>query len=664
MAVSAPESLRFLDFPAEVRLAIYHYLIPNIPIRNFNLIRGRSKAIPLRRDGGRCCPAILRTCRLIYNEVVPEWYGSTQYEVVLDTKYILFCGRIIPPYAPVPSTVRYVHSMKLCISIQGTPQYIHSHSTVEHLLGFQDRIAVLARLLSDRASCRLQHLCVEIGVNIPLLLSLCKTPTGMLELLGWNLGPLRCHGVESNRSTCYCTAIYHSVAQARSLAMRILCLITIQLSICVACGLSSPLKDDEAPIPPNKDPFYTPPAGYQHAKPGTILSHREVPYPVANLGADDKPSHAYQILYRTNDSFGRATATVTTVLVPENANGTKLLSYQLAMDSSAIRCAPSYTIQKHLKEDILMDQMSKLQLLLSTEALAKGWVVAMPDFEGPNAAYMANIKAGYATLDGIRAVLSSTSFTGVSSSAAIAMWGYSGGSLATGLAAELQPLYAPELHISGIALGGTVWRTPTIPNRLNKKASAGLLVAAMHGLGNEYHEIALLIREGLVDDAKKREKFMKARHQCLLEYLVEFAYNDVFSYFKDPQLPNHPLLRKIEAANDMGKHTPKMPLLIYKGSLDADSPLNDTEVLVSQYCADGATVDLREVTTHDHFILGVDGFLEAIPWLEDRLDGVPVEHKCKKSRSAVPLSDSGSLETLLGTVREDLGDILGTILNL
>ncbi|KAL4891475.1 hypothetical protein BDV59DRAFT_181824 [Aspergillus ambiguus] len=194
MAFSSPKILGFLDLPAEVRLTIYHYLIPTIPIRNFTLIRGRgSKTVALRHDGERCCPALLRANRQIYNELVREWYGSAQYEVVLDTKYIMFCGRIIPPYAPVPSTIRFVHSMKLCVSIQGTPQYIHSHSTLEHLLGFQDRLAAIARVLSDRVRCRLHYLCIEVGVNIPLLLSLCKTPTGMLELLSWNLGPLKFH---------------------------------------------------------------------------------------------------------------------------------------------------------------------------------------------------------------------------------------------------------------------------------------------------------------------------------------------------------------------------------------------------------------------------------------------------------------------------------------
>lgn len=191
MAVAPRESLRFLDLPAEVRLTVYGYLVPNLPVRNFPLIRRQSKKF--RDDGTRCCPAILRVNHQIYNEVILEWYGSASYEVVLDSKYIMFCGRIIPPFVPVPSTMQLVHSMQLCTSIQGSPQHVHSLSTMELLQGFQDRLVVLARMLADRHATRLKHLHVEVGVNIPLLLSLCKTPTGMLGLLGFNLGPLRTH---------------------------------------------------------------------------------------------------------------------------------------------------------------------------------------------------------------------------------------------------------------------------------------------------------------------------------------------------------------------------------------------------------------------------------------------------------------------------------------
>ncbi|KAB8075211.1 hypothetical protein BDV29DRAFT_172443 [Aspergillus leporis] len=194
MASSSPIALPFLQFPTEVRLSIYQYLIPDLPIRNFALLRDHSKTIHLRQDGTACCPAILRANHQIYEELIPEWYGTTSYEVILDTKYILFCGKVIPPYAPLPSTIRLVQSMRLCLSIQGTPRHIHSQSTLEHALGFQDRLATLAGALAgalaDGEGRKLTRLQMEIGVDIPLLLSLSKTPSELVELLKWNLLPL------------------------------------------------------------------------------------------------------------------------------------------------------------------------------------------------------------------------------------------------------------------------------------------------------------------------------------------------------------------------------------------------------------------------------------------------------------------------------------------
>jgi hypothetical protein len=54
------------------------------------------------------------------------------------------------------------------------------------------------------------------------------------------------------------------------------------------------------------------------------------------------------------------------------------------------------------------------------------------------------------------------------------MWGYSGGSLATEWAAELQPTYAPELNFAGAALGGLV---PNITSVL-KTINGGHLLAS------------------------------------------------------------------------------------------------------------------------------------------------------------------------------------------
>jgi hypothetical protein len=43
------------------------------------------------------------------------------------------------------------------------------------------------------------------------------------------------------------------------------------------------------------------------------------------------------------------------------------------------------------------------EIIFINAALAKGWYVSAPDYDGPNAAFTAGIKAGHATLDAIRA---------------------------------------------------------------------------------------------------------------------------------------------------------------------------------------------------------------------------------------------------------------------
>ncbi|RHZ60850.1 hypothetical protein CDV55_106181 [Aspergillus turcosus] len=158
----------FLSLPPEVRLQIYHYLIPNIPIRNFPLIR--NKKPPLRRDGKPCCPALLRTNHAIHTEAIREWYSAAAYEVIVDAKYILFCGKILAPYVPLPSTIRYVTTMHLCIALQRTPLHLlrpEATAPLEHLLGFQDRLVTLAKAIGD------------------------PTPAELVELLRWNLDPVR-----------------------------------------------------------------------------------------------------------------------------------------------------------------------------------------------------------------------------------------------------------------------------------------------------------------------------------------------------------------------------------------------------------------------------------------------------------------------------------------
>jgi hypothetical protein len=106
--------------------------------------------------------------------------------------------------------------------------------------------------------------------------------------------------------------------------------------------------------------------------------------------------------------------------------------------------------------------------------------VNVPDHEGPLAAFLSGPQEGHAVLDSVRAALSSRPFPATRDNTRYAMWGYSGGSIASTFAAELQASYAPELDFVGAAIGGLV---PNITDVLANPGSSvqGLLPSALLG---------------------------------------------------------------------------------------------------------------------------------------------------------------------------------------
>ncbi|KAI9170685.1 hypothetical protein HJFPF1_00155 [Paramyrothecium foliicola] len=62
--------------------------------------------------------------------------------------------------------------------------------------------------------------------------------------------------------------------------------------------------------------------------------------------------------------------------------------------------------------------------------------------------------SGHTTINSVRAVLEAGFGLAKRRYVKNALWGFSGGALAGGWAAELQPTYAPELKLDGAALGG------------------------------------------------------------------------------------------------------------------------------------------------------------------------------------------------------------------
>ena len=399
------------------------------------------------------------------------------------------------------------------------------------------------------------------------------------------------------------------------------------------------------------------------AQPGTILASRDTPNPIAAFGLIPIPlAGAYQLLYTSTDSFGKATATVTTVLVPIDADPTKLLSYQIAQDSSYLNCAPSYALQLFSESGGLLGTIgSQAEILSISGALAQGWIVAVPDHEGPPAAFLANIRGGQAVLDGIRAVLASTDIMGVDSSPTITIWGYSGGSLVSAFAAELRSTYAPELSIAGVALGGAVPNITSALPLINKSVFSGLIPPGILGLSHEYTDLVPLLDEYLVPFLEPA--FRPADSQCLGADTIQFLLQDIpGTYFTDPSiLYTNPEILAVQDANRLGQNPIDIPVFMYKAVNDEISAIADTDALFDYYCTAGApSITYHRDLTAEHAILLITGAPDALEWLVPIMNGETPAAGCSSTDVISTLTD-GPASELLG---DEIVDILNELLAL
>lgn len=408
-----------------------------------------------------------------------------------------------------------------------------------------------------------------------------------------------------------------------------------------------------APVPPQDDPFYQPPAGYQSTAPGTVLRGRTVT--AAAFGQLPQNVRAWQVLYRSTDALGQPEATVTTILEPERVRpGLPLLSYQVAEDSPAPQCAMSYQYQLGGGHENFVGQA---EILLIDAALAKGWAVTVPDYEGPMSAYVAGRQAGQAVLDGIRATESfaPAGLDGVRTN--VGLWGYSGGALASGWAAELQPGYAPELHVAGVAEGGLPVNPAHVLTRINGGPFAGIAMSGIAGMSQAYPRLADFLDTYLTPAGKAA--FAQAATQCDPRNAAEFAYRDVYRYFTVPDPLDMPVPRQVLAADNLGQDTPTAPLYMYQSQNDELIPPADVDATVAGYCARGATVTFQRDLLSDHVALAVTGAADALNWLSARLGGAPARTGCHTSTVVSSALSPNALLTFGAVVYADLVALSG-----
>jgi hypothetical protein len=408
-----------------------------------------------------------------------------------------------------------------------------------------------------------------------------------------------------------------------------------------------------APVPPQADPFYTPPAGYESTAPGTVLRSRVVA--AAAFATLPQNVQAWQVLYRTTDSLGDPEATVTTILEPTDPQPhPPLLAYQVAEDSPALQCAMSYEYQLRGGYE---NYVAQAEILLIDAAVEKGWAVTLPDYEGPRSAYVAGRQAGQAVLDAIRATENFPTAGLEGRSTEVGLWGYSGGALASGWASELQPAYAPELDIRGIAEGGLPVNPAHVLARINGGEFSGVAMSGIAGMSQAYPRLADFLHTYL--NAAGEAAFAKAASQCNPQNSNDFAYTNVSDYFTIPDPFDAPVPHTILAQDNLGQHAPAAPLFVYQSQHDEVIPPADVDAVVRTYCSQGTDVTFERDTLSDHIALVLTGAPDALNWLADRLSGTPAVPGCHISDVASSLLSPSALLAFTGVLYADVLALAG-----
>ncbi|MEV5647661.1 lipase family protein [Nocardia sp. NPDC052254] len=412
------------------------------------------------------------------------------------------------------------------------------------------------------------------------------------------------------------------------------------------------------PLPPELDPgFYHPPAEIVAAKaPGEIIAAREVH--VANLGAIPINVDAWQVSYRSGDSRDRPIPAVATVLKPRGSAPDKLVSMQIAEDSLAGYCAPSYAIQ-HLSAGPLLGQIvAPAEFVIAQGTLQQGWAVVIPDHEGPDNAYAAGPLAGRITLDGIRAARRFEPMR-LAPDARIGMYGYSGGAIATGHAAELQHTYAPELNIVGTAEGGVPADLGMTLNVANGQATSGLVLAAVMGLTHEYPEFGRFVDEHM--DPLGRAVTTVQGGLCVQYVSSLLPFLNIKGMLRVPGDPmQQPAVTDVLERTRMGKAVPDMPMYIWQGNPDEIIPVGQVNNLVDTYCqSPSATVQYTREHLAEHVATEISGAGPAMLWLRDRLDGVPAQPGCHTADAGWLLLDPNGFQMLASTFGETFASFFG-----
>lgn len=341
--------------------------------------------------------------------------------------------------------------------------------------------------------------------------------------------------------------------------------------------------------------------------PGTVVEHHRTTVYTDQLKLLPVPVEAWYLRYRSTSATGTPNVVSGTLLVPSTAwsGGPRpLVGYAVGTHGMGDQCAPSNKLQEGTERE----------LNLMAPALLRGWAVMVTDYEGLGTpgthTYGVGQSEGRAVLDAARAA-PQVPGSGLSPDGPVGVAGYSQGGQAAVFAGDLQPTYAPELNLVGVAAGG-------VPADLNEMlefndGAVGFSTMLAAGIGFEaaYPEVPFT---SLLND-RGREAVEKIKDACTLDIAAVAPFGHLRDFFTVPDPTVDPRWQARLAENRAGEHKPDVPIFLYHAGADELVPLSAAKELVARYRELGVDVEWLEIPASEHLGGAFIGSPVAMDWL-------------------------------------------------
>jgi len=423
----------------------------------------------------------------------------------------------------------------------------------------------------------------------------------------------------------------------RGLARLVLALSVLAVLIVPSSASATPTEG------PSGSAFYTPPSPSPSGAAGELVWYRPA---TVNLNVTLPATKAWTVLYQSTDQHGQPDWVTGTVIVPSarwSGKGERpVVSYAEGTQGLAQGCAPSLQIAAGTEYDggaII-------------ESLKKGYAVTVTDYQGYTngsvPTYAAGKAEGQAVLDVVRAGRQVPG-SGIASSAPVIVWGYSQGGQAAGWAAELQPSYAPDVKMVGLAAGGVPANLQAIGEFDNASVGTAFGLDGLIGLSAAYPEQFNLAS---ISNPAGLEAAGKLLNECAIQSLAEFRDVDSAEYTLGhkslTQLEaEHPAIETVIDEQQLGTKAVPVPVYHYHGLEDEFVPVSQDVALHQAWCALGVSDDLQ-LYPGDHLLSDPTAISTVIKWVEERLAGKKAPSTCGQHSPTATLPSSARLTPEVG----------------